>query len=202
MTLTAPEEVLGYWIGPTRESADQLKAYQRVWFGKDDTVDRQIADRFLETLRQLVSGKAYDWAEQGPRPRLAAIIVLDQFSRNLFRGLPDAFAQDDMALGLTKDGLMKGEDTELSEVERVFFYLPLEHSERQADQALCVSLMESLAASCRPGFEAYAADTLDYAQRHKAVIDRFGRFPHRNAVLGRESTVEERDFLSQPGSRF
>ncbi|MEO0465929.1 MAG: DUF924 family protein [Pseudomonadota bacterium] len=202
MTVASPQDVLDYWIGDVGNDPAGLDARKTFWFAKKDNTDRDIAERFLETLRVLAGGRAYDWAELGPRQRLAAIIVLDQFSRNLFRGLPDAFSQDPMALGLCKDALMSGEDVSLNEVERMFLYLPLEHSERQADQALCVQLFENLAATCRPPFKAMVVDSLDYAHRHKVVIDRFGRFPHRNAALGRASTPEEAEYLKQPGSGF
>ena len=202
MTIAAPEDVLAYWIGPAKDDPGALTAQNKLWFGKSDAVDRDIADRFLETLRVLANGLANDWASRGPQGRLAAIIVLDQFSRNLFRGLPDAFAQDRLALGLCKEGLVMGDDGGLSEVERVFFYLPLEHSERQADQALFVDLLQKLVKRARPAFRDYAERTLEYGHRHKAIIDRFGRFPHRNLPLGRINTPEEAAFLQQPGSGF
>lgn len=202
MSMATPEAVLEFWIGSTAHHAGDLDQAHRFWFQKSDATDKAIADQFLDTLRLLAEGLAYEWAERGPRPRLAAVIVLDQFSRNLFRGLPDAFAQDAIALGLSKEAILKHEDTHLSETERAFLYLPLEHSERAADQQLCVNLMEKLVRDARPDFGKYAADSLDYAHRHKAIIDRFGRFPHRNAVLGRPSTPEEIEFLKQPGSRF
>ena len=202
MRLATPDEILEFWIGAAAHDGEAARAQGKVWFGKSEAVDRDIEARFLPTLERLASGAAFDWAGRGPRALLAAIIVLDQFSRNIFRGTPRAFEQDRLALGLTKDGLLRHADEELTEVEQVFFYLPLEHSERLADQSLCVTLMEKLAASARPDFKPFADGTLDYARRHMAVIERFGRFPHRNDILGRVSTPEEIAFLAEPGSRF
>lgn len=202
MTVVSPDAILDDWIGGAAHDAVLAEARMRVWFGKSDAVDQDLRQRFLETIKALSAGLDQTWAERGARPRLAAIIAMDQFTRNIFRDTPDAFSLDDRALGLAKEGLVLGHDRELTEVEQVFFYLPLEHSERAADQQLCVDLMTQLVESARPAFKALAEGTLDYAVRHKAVIDQFGRFPHRNAILGRESTPEERAYLSKPGSGF
>lgn len=202
MILATPKDVLDFWIGDAADDPAMLGEKQKLWFGKSDAVDAEIAERFLPTLGALSAGMAEDWAARGPRERLAAIIVLDQFTRNMFRGQGEAFAHDRLALGLAKDGILRGEDKPLSEVERVFFYLPLEHSERRADQVLSVELMTKVRDTARPGFRDFAASTLDFAYRHKEIIDRFGRYPHRNAALGRASTPEEDAFLEQPGSGF
>ncbi|MCI4645364.1 MAG: DUF924 domain-containing protein [Hyphomonadaceae bacterium] len=202
MSHVRPDEILDFWIGSAGHDATALEERMTLWFGKSDTVDAEIRARFLPTLEHLEDGLAEDWAGRGPRTRLAAVIALDQFPRNIFRGTARAFAYDRLALGVVKDGLMSHADEELTEPEQVFFYLPLEHSESQADQALCVSLMEKLARSARPAFKTFAEKTLDFAYRHKAVIDRYGRFPHRNHALGRESTAEEEAYLAQPGAGF
>lgn len=202
MSLVRPEDILAYWIGPADNDAGALEARHKLWFGKSDAADIEIAERFVPTLAALASGLAEDWAENGPHPRLAAIIALDQFSRNIFRGRAAAFENDRLALGLAKDGLMRGEDSGLSEVERAFFYLPVEHSERAADQVLSVQLFERLAEDARPEFRGFAETCLDYARQHKAVIDRFGRYPHRNAALGRQNTPEEEAYLAEPGAGF
>lgn len=202
MTLATPDAILDFWIGPARHDAAALDARGPLWFGKSDAVDAEIAARFGETVTALANGVAETWAARGPRVRLAAIIALDQFPRNIHRGTPAAFAHDALALGLAKEGLMINADSELTEVEQVFFYLPLEHSERVADQALCVDLMTKLVASARPAFKPFAESTLDYAHRHKAVIDEFGRFPHRNPILARPSTPDERAYLAKPGAGF
>lgn len=198
--LPTPEDVLAYWIGDTRNSADGLDQQNKLWFGKSDATDAEIRDRFLHLLEDVSHLPfADDWAAEGPRGRLAAIIVLDQFSRNLFRGDARAFHQDSLALRLCKDGLALEEHKALSETERVFFYLPLEHSEVLADQERCVALFEELVEDARPAFRDFAKSTLDYAHQHLKVIQDFGRFPHRNAALGRETTPEEAEWLAEGG---
>lgn len=198
--LPGPHDVLDFWLGDTPRSAEQLEAFNRRWFKQSDEFDGDIRSRFLILLESLAAGDlTQDWADRGPRERLAAIIVLDQFSRNLFRGSARAFAQDSLALRLCKDGLALGLDSGLSETERVFFYLPLEHSEGAPDQARSVELFAALAREARPGFQAFTKSTLDYAIAHKDAIDRFGRFPHRNATLGRASTPDEIEWLAEGG---
>ena len=198
--LPGPGEVLDYWIADAGQSPDGLKRQQKIWFRGGEDIDREIRDRFQPLLETLSAGPlAEDWARRGPAGRLAAIIVLDQFSRNIFRKSPRAFAQDRLALHLCKDGLEAREDLGLSEAERVFFYLPLEHSEAGADQARAVTLFTALHASARPGFDEFTKSTLDYARQHQEAIRQFGRFPHRNAVVGRESTPEEIEWLAEGG---
>ncbi|MEM9738985.1 MAG: DUF924 family protein [Pseudomonadota bacterium] len=202
MTVASPDALLEDWIGPAAHDAILAKARRRVWFGKSHALDRDLEARYLPTLEALAKGLGEAWAERGPRPRLAAIIAMDQFTRNIFRGTPGAFALDTKALGLAKEGLVLGQDRELTEVEQMFFYLPIEHSERAGDQQLSIDLFTQLLQTARPAFQAMAEDSLDFAHKHKAVIDQFGRFPHRNAILGRESTPAEQDYLAQPGSGF
>lgn len=198
--LPTPEDVLSYWIGTTSKSAADLPDKNKLWFGKSDTIDAEIRDRFLILLEDM-SGVPFsdDWAERGPRERLAAIIVLDQFSRNVFRGTSAAFAQDSLARRLCKDGLALEDDQNLSETESIFFYLPLEHSEAMSDQELSVKLFTRLAEEAREEFKDFTATTRDYAVEHMKVIEAFGRFPHRNAVLGRTSTPEEAEWLAEGG---
>lgn len=197
-----PEDVLGYWIGPAANDASVAEAKQALWFRKSFETDREIARAFLPTMAALSAGLADDWARRGIRPRLAAIIALDQFSRNVFRGQPEAFENDEQALSLALLGIALGLERDLSEVERAFLYLPLEHAEEADMQARCVTLFEALLDEAREEFKPLVENWLDYARRHKDVIDRFGRFPHRNAILGRENTAEEAEYLSQPGAGF
>ncbi|MEE9380795.1 MAG: DUF924 family protein [Hyphomonadaceae bacterium] len=202
MTLETPHTVLDYWIGEAANDPEVMATKNRLWFVKSFETDTEIATRFIDTMAALASGLALKWADEGPQERLAAIITLDQFSRNIFRNMPDAFANDRLALGLTKEGLLKGDDTKLTEVERWFFYLPLEHSESAVNQDLSIRMYEKLAAEARPEFSSTMASALDYARQHKAVIDQFGRYPHRNAILGRPSTPEEQTYIDEPGSGF
>ncbi len=176
------DEVLAFWFG-------EITPKQR--FAKDDAVDAAICQRFGTLHREFCRGVPADWRET-PRPLLAAVIVLDQFSRNLARGRGEAFAQDEAALALTRSALDRGFDAGMSGEERQFLYMPLMHSEVLADQEECERLMTAA------GLE----EAADYARRHRVIIARFGRFPHRNAALGRFSTPEELAFLREPGSNF
>ena len=194
--------MLDYWLGDAKNDAEAADEKMKLWFKKSETTDADIAEHFLDLMAPLANGLAQEWADQGLQQRLAAIIALDQFSRNLFRDTKNAFANDALALSLTKDALSKGEDAGLSEVERIFLYLPLEHSEDMADQDLSVHKYTELAEDARPAFKALCENTLDYAIRHRDVIDQYGRFPHRNAILKRTNTDAETDYLSQPGAGF
>ena len=170
-------EVLHFWF-------DELEAGQ--WFAKSDAIDAQIRDRFLALHRRVA-------AEDGsvampPRPLLAAVIVLDQFSRNLFRGTPRAFAADPIARELSRAAVKQRFDDAMNEQERLFLYMPFEHSEDRKDQAFAVELIARL------GKEEWTRDAIE----HKAIIDQFGRFPHRNAILDRHSSQDEVTFLRQP----
>jgi uncharacterized protein (DUF924 family) len=160
------------------------------WFTKSDDVDAQIRDRFLTLHERLVEHDGLGVAE--PRPILAAVIVLDQFSRNLFRGDARAFAADSIARRLSRGIIEQGYDTAMSRQERYFLYLPFEHSEDCEDQALSLKLITCL------GNEEW----IRYATAHKRIIERFGRFPYRNAALNRDSTADEIEFLNKPSGRF
>ena len=200
IALPSPATVHGFWFGGSAASPEVLKTHAPLWFKGGEAFDRLLTAQFQPLLETLSAGPlARDWAARGPRERLAAIIVLDQMSRNIFRGSPRAFAQDMLALHLCKEGLEAGEDRALSEAERVFFYLPLEHSEAMADQEEAVALFTRLAGEARDEFRDFAKNTLDYAHQHLDVIRQFGRFPHRNASVGRESTEAEKEWLAEGG---
>lgn len=193
--MTTPDAILDFWF-----PADQTRANQ-LWWGKQPELDAEIRERFGPTVHAARAGHLDAWAERA-RGRLALIITLDQFSRNIHRNDPEAFAGDVRARALTHEGLVRGHDRELRPIERVFFYLPLEHSEFLVDQESCVELMRRLADEVEPAQREMFAGFVDYAIKHRDIIARFGRFPHRNAVLGRVSTPEELEFLTQPGSSF
>lgn len=200
IALPSPATVHAFWFGGSAAAPDVLKTHAPLWFNGGEAFDRILTAQFQPLLETLSAGPlAHDWAARGPRQRLAAILVLDQMSRNIFRGSPRAFAQDMLALHLCKEGLAAGEDRKLAETERVFFYLPLEHSEAMADQEQSVALFTELAADARPEFGEFTTTTLDYARQHLDVIRDFGRFPHRNDVVGRESTADEKDWLAEGG---
>lgn len=199
--MSSPDRVLDYWFPSDSARANKL------WWGKDPELDAQIRAEFGATLAAAKARQLDAWAET-PRGRLALIIVLDQLSRNILRDDPETYAADADARALTEAGLDRGDDRKLQPIERLFFYLPLEHSESLADQQRCVALMEALAAevAAEPGVSDERRDQfagfVDYAIRHRDIVARFGRFPHRNRLLGRESTEDELAFLTQPGSSF
>lgn len=160
------------------------------WFSRSDELDTKIRERFLTLHEQLVAQDGPDVT--APRLLLAAVIVLDQFSRNMFRGAPRAFAADSIARRLARSAVEQGLDAAMSKEERLFLYLPFQHSEDREDQALSLRLYEQLG----------DGEWTRYALAHKVIIDRFGRFPHRNAALNRSSTEAELAFLKEPMSSF
>ena len=197
--LPSPEDILDFWIADAG-TPDGLKAQSKKWFNGGKAFDEELEAKFLPLLETLSAGPLAEvWAARGAKGRLAAIIVLDQMSRNIFRGSPRAFAQDRLALHLCKEGLEQGEDEGLAEAERVFFYLSLEHSEALDDQDWSVAVFTALANTARDGFSDYVKTTLDYAHQHRDAIRQFGRFPHRNKVVGRQSTPEELEWLAEGG---
>ncbi len=196
-------DILDFWIGDASHSGEAAAEKNKIWFGKSPELDEEIRERFLTLLETLAAGPlAQKWAGKGPRERLAAIIVLDQFSRNIFRDSPRSFSQDMLALRLCKEGLALREDLSLSEAERMFFYLPLEHSEDVGDQSRSVEMFAALRRDAREDFQKLTESVLEYAYAHQSVVDRFGHFPHRNEVVARESTPEEVTYLAKPGSGF
>ena len=190
-----PQDVLDFWfLPPSDEGHGKPRA---VWFRKDAVFDAAITGRFSGLIALAVGGGLREWDEQGPEGKLARILVLDQFTRNSARATPAAFAGDALALAAARELVDSGADRKLTPVQRSFAYMPFEHSEDPAVQELSVRLFSELS-NDHPGFES----TLDYAHRHRGVIARFGRFPHRNPILGRASTPEEQAYLSQPGAGF
>jgi uncharacterized protein (DUF924 family) len=195
------EEILDFWFGDLDELGCSSPEHRKRWWTKSDAFDQVIRSQFLSDYEAIVAGDREAWRSTA-RGALAFIIVLDQFSRNMFRGTPKMFAADELARDVCCEGIDAGFDTELSFDERVFFYLPLEHSEEITDHRQCIDLFNALLDCSPEPLEADAKNYLDFAQRHKAIIDRFGRYPHRNETLGRASTPEEAEFLEEPGSSF
>ena len=194
MGSTAPADILAFWVGCPGEP--EFGQPRSEWFRKDAEFDDAIRSRFLPSVEAALAGRLAAWADDR-QGLLALLILLDQFPRNLFRGEAKAFAGDPQARQLAETALDQAWDNGLSAVEKLFIYLPLEHSEVLADQERSVALFSALAAE-HPACDGF----LDYAHRHHEVIARFGRFPHRNAALGRPSTPEETSYLAQPGSGF
>ncbi|AXE32391.1 DUF924 domain-containing protein [Chromobacterium phragmitis] len=193
LTARQVEEVLAFWFGASDDEA--LSRPREAWFRRDDAFDAEIRRRFLPQWRALAAGElAIDAGDA--RGALAWLIVADQFPRNLFRGEARAFSSDAMAREGARLAVGQGLEQTLPPVARVFFYLPFEHSEDMADQRRSLALFAALDAAL-PG-----SNYLDYARRHERVIAEFGRFPHRNAALGRASTPAELSYLAQPGAGF
>lgn len=191
--MIAPADVLDFWFGAPGEP--DAGAPREFWFRKSEATDVMIAGRFGAAVGDALHG-AYDgWAAGRPQDALALILLLDQFTRNIHRDTPQAFAGDAQALRVAAQLVDSGAHVQLAPLERWFAYMPFEHSESLEAQHRSVSLFRSLAAA---GLD----QPLDWAVRHCEVVERFGRFPHRNEILGRRSTAEELEFLQQPGSRF
>ncbi|HIC8839758.1 DUF924 family protein [Aeromonas sp. 602200] len=196
------QPLLDFWFGDETDGVLRATRQAPLWWGKSSETDALLASRFGELAEAAAKGSLAHWAD-APSGRLALLLLLDQLPRNIHRGTPAAFAQDPLARDLCLKGLSIGADKSLSPLERVFFYLPLEHAESREQQARSVALFEALAAE-QAGTPAQAtfAGFADFARRHQVIIERFGRFPHRNDILGRTSTPEEAAFLQQPGSGF
>lgn len=180
--MTSPDHVLTFWF-------DEVQPSQ--WWASDAAFDDEVRSRFGPLLRDAARSELFAWRST-PRGRLAEIIVLDQFPRNIHRGTPAAFALDPMALALAQEAVERGALASLGSDERAFLLLPYMHSESRL-----------IHVQAEPLFREYTpAVNYDFELKHKAIIDRFGRYPHRNEILGRESTPEELEFLQQPGSSF
>ena len=196
-----PMSIIEFWFGEPGSASSIAKRQTSLWFKKQVATDALIKERFETTLLSAAAGELGHWCDS-VQGRLALIIVLDQFPRNIYRDTPLAFAFDHVARAQCLTGLELHEDAALQPIERIFFYLPLEHAEDTALQARSVELYRQLAATVEAEDEKLFSGFLDYAQRHRVIVDQFGRFPHRNAILGRESSEQEIAFLAQPGSSF
>jgi uncharacterized protein (DUF924 family) len=184
-------DVLSFWFGAPGERGKPHKH----WFEKNEAFDREVRERFLPLYEDAVARKL-SYLKESAADCLALVLLLDQFPRNMFRGTPRAFASDRLALDAASHALDRGYDRAVLPVERLFFYLPFEHSEALADQERACELAKALDLLA-PALEAHR-----YALAHRDIVRRFGRFPHRNAILGRASTPEEIEFLKGPGSGF
>ncbi len=202
MTRTAsPEDVLSFWFGENPDTADAVGALVGKWFGGGPAFDEAIREPFGDLPEAGLAGQLDEWRAD-PRGTVALVVVLDQFPRNLFRDSAESFRYDALGLEIARDAIERGWDQQVSPLEALFLYLPFEHAEDLADQQHSVRLVQSLGGrvpdELRPSFEGFVS----FAERHLAVIERFGRFPHRNAVLGRPSTPEEEAYLAGGGDTF
>jgi uncharacterized protein (DUF924 family) len=191
--MSSPQEVLDFWFG--REGEEGYGEFREAWFNRDPEFDREIRDRFESDYEEATTGRLDHWKSEA-RSCLALIVVLDQFPRNMYRGDARMYAADEKAREAARHAVEHAYDRELSPYGRLFMYLPFEHSEELDDQRLSVELFRGLAT------EMGSEDLLGYAVRHLEIIERFGRFPHRNEILGRRTTPEETKFLSGPDSSF
>ncbi|WP_374442987.1 DUF924 family protein [Pseudomonas panipatensis] len=202
MAAEAPwQALLDWWFGSAPRAGEVAAQRSSLWFGKNACEDLASDERFGGLARQALAGGLADWAWAAPG-WLALILLLDQLPRMIFRDSPRAYAGDPRAQDLVRQGLAAGLDRQLRSIERVFVYLVLEHAEDLASQDQAVACFRQLRAQAAVDEQTLFDGYLDFAERHRAVIARFGRFPHRNAILGRESSAEETAFLKEPGSRF
>ena len=191
--MSKPGEILDFWFG--REGEEGYGEFREAWFTKDPEFDREVRDRFEGIYEEAAAGGLDHWKDEA-QSCLALIILLDQFPRNMFRGDPKTYAAEDKALAAARHAVEHAYDRELPPYGRLFVYLPFEHSEDLEDQRFSVELFRGLAV------EMGSEDLLGYAVRHLEIIERFGRFPHRNEILGRATTLEEAEFLRGPDSSF
>jgi uncharacterized protein (DUF924 family) len=199
-------KVRDFWFGKTPLSPEQLPRRMKLWFGDvAEETQRQIDDalrtRFAPLVERALAGELAPWAD-GPRRRLSLILLLDQFPRNIYRGTPRAFAGDEQALHLSLTGMQSVADAALNPVERIFFYMPLQHAEGLEVQEESVAAYKRLLSEAPAEVRAVFEGCVTFAEQHRDVVRRFGRFPHRNAVLGRVSTAEEQSWMSEGGAAF
>jgi uncharacterized protein (DUF924 family) len=199
--LETPQSILEYWFGSKADDAAVAAERSDLWWSKNAAIDEEIRRRFETLVLKAGSGKLDHWSLTA-KSRLALILLTDQFPRNIYRDSARAFAFDAKALAWCLEGINEGLDRALRPIERVFFYLPLEHEESLQHQQQSVNFFRSLADTVRPDQKPAFDVFLNFAVRHRNIIERFGRFPHRNKILGRQSTPEELAFLAEAESSF
>jgi len=195
------DEIVDFWFGQVEGPYDIDASRQSMWWKKDAEVDRTIRERFGDAIEGALRGELDDWAETA-KGRLALILLLDQMTRNAFRDTPRAFEGDPKAEALALEGIDRGHDRELPYVQRAFLYMPLMHAEDRECQKRSVASFEAMAEEVPEEHRSPYASFADFARRHAAIVERFGRYPHRNAILGRHTTPGEAAFLEEPGSGF
>ncbi len=196
-----PDEVIEFWFADSLDSPEATAARSSFWFGNDPSADSLIWELYADTVIDAAAGHYDDWL-QTARGRLAMIIVLDQFPRNIFRGTAEVYRYDPMANTLAHAGVALGQLAGMSVPEQAFFLMPYQHSEELEVQSQGVALMQAMVASAPPEWQAQAQNFADFAVRHHDIVENYGRFPHRNKVLGRLSTKDEDHFLSEGGETF
>ena len=195
------DEILSFWFKEQALSAPQIDRRMDIWFGEDPDFDNEIEAKFADDVASASKGKLDHWGDD-PRGRLALIILIDQFRRNIYRNTAKAFAKDKLALRLCVEGAMQKKDKGLTPIQKVFFYMPLQHAESRKVQAKSADLYNRLAESVSPTHRETFLTVAQFAELHRDIIEQFGRFPHRNALLGRENTPEEDEYLAGDSPDF
>ena len=189
------DEILDFWFKEQALSAPQIDRRMDIWFGEDPVFDHEIEKEFSADVERACEGGLDHWAAD-PRGRLALILLIDQFRRNIHRNTAEAFSKDKLALKLCVEGAMEKKDKGLTPIQKVFFYMPLQHAESRKVQAKSVELFNRLAESVSATYQETFRTVAQFAELHKDIIDQFGRFPHRNRLLGRKNTAEEEEYLA------
>jgi uncharacterized protein (DUF924 family) len=195
------DEILSFWFKEQELSAPQIDRRMDTWFSEDPVFDHEIEKEFLGDIERASNGELNYWADE-PRGRLALILLIDQFRRNIYRNTAKAFSKDKIALKLCVEGAMEKKDKGLTPIQKVFFYMPLQHAESAKVQAKSVELFTRLAESVSPTYRETLLTIAQFAELHRDIIDQFGRFPHRNELLGRENTPEEDEYLAGDSPDF
>ncbi len=195
------DAILAFWFKEHELSAPQIDRRMDIWFGEDPAFDHEIQQNFSVDVERASEGALDHWADE-PRGRLALILLLDQFRRNIYRGSAKAFENDKAALKLCVEGAMQKKDRGLTAIQRAFFYMPLQHAESPKVQAKSVELYSKLAEAVSPTFQETFLTIAQFAELHRDIIDQYGRFPHRNALLGRDNTPEEDEYLAGDAPDF
>ena len=195
------DRILDFWFKEKSLSAPQIDGRMDIWFGEDAIFDNELASEFGGDVEDAAAGKLQHWANE-PRGRLALILLLDQFRRNIYRGTADAFAGDKQALKLCIEGAMQKKDHGLSPIHRVFFYMPLQHAESRKIQKKSVQIFTKLASAVSPTYRETFETIAQFAELHADIVEQFGRFPHRNRVLERANTPDEAEFLAGEATDF
>ena len=189
------DAILTFWFMEKALSAPQIDGRMDVWFGEDALFDHEIVKEFADDVERASEGQLDHWAHE-PRGRLALILLLDQFRRNIYRNTPEAFAKDKAALKLCVEGAMEKKDKCLSPIQRVFFYMPLQHAESRKVQKKSCEIYGRLSAAVSPTYKETFETIAQFAELHSDIIEQFGRFPHRNKILNRDNTPEENEYLA------
>lgn len=195
------DAILAFWFKEQELSAPQIDRRMDVWFGEDQAFDHEIQEEFAADVDMASAGKFDHWAHES-RGRLALILLLDQFRRNIHRGTVKAYEKDKIALKLCVEGAMEKKDKGLTPIQRAFFYMPLQHAESRKVQAKSVAIYNKLAEAVSPTYQETFLTIAQFAELHHDIVERFGRFPHRNQVMERDNTPEENEYLAGDSPDF